>query len=357
MTKNIDRFLKRKAVGAIIGNGASLTNKQCERLLLVFDTYGSPKKCENWLPALAYMIKYDLSNYLGRLRRLKAMPSSPSKYSFVLRYGDHWRKHYVEASKKKTNHFQNRVIYWQDKGYTVENAQKKVTEIQSKRSAKSPAAQKGATDYSIRCIGYWVMRGYSEEEAKIKVSESQSHARSPVVIAQWLATLAAKSEEEKILINQKKGHSIDAFVLRGYELADATKLSNRYYAKRNSFSKTSQVFFMILDEMLGHEGTYYKTKNYEKQIGTWCVDFYDSISKTVIEYYGDFWHRNPKKYNADFVAYNRSSDEIWNTDNERMAKIAAHKEVNNVIIVWESEVMTNPHCVAEKIIKEIKNGI
>ena len=39
-----------------------------------------------------------------------------------------------------------------------------------------------------------------------------------------------------------------------------------------------------------------------------------------------------------------------------MVKIAAHKDVKNVIIIWESEVITNPQNVVDRLVKEIKNG-
>jgi very-short-patch-repair endonuclease len=343
-------------VTAVIGDKYQLTMEQEIRLNMVFDVYGSPKKCENWLSALAFMIKYNLTNYIGRIRRLKELPASPSKYSLMLRYGRNWHTHYTIIVENRTLHFDNRLVSWISKGYTQPEAVQLVKEVQTKRSSKSPAAQKGASEYSSRCVGFWIKQGYTEEESKTAVSKTQSHPRSKEVIDKWLATLSAKSEDEKKLINLKKGHSIEAFLLRGHSEKSAEELSRKYYEKRNNYSLASQSFFTLLESLIGHDLIYYKTKNYEKQIGVFCVDFYDVTTKTVVEYYGDFWHRNPKKYKAEFVAYNQTSKFVWKRDQNRIEKISRHPDVKRVIIVWESDVAANPHRKALEIIQEIKNG-
>jgi len=356
MNKNIKRFLNRKSTVLVLGKDYQLTMKQEYRLNAVFDIYGSPKQCENWLSTLAYMIKYDLTNYIGRTNRLRKLTASPSVYSLMLRYGKYWKSHYSASAEKRTKHFSNKKSYWEDLGYTLAEASVKVAEVQRERSAKSPSAQKGANEYSIRCMPYWMKQGYSEKDAMKKVSESQSHARSPAVISAWLATLAAKSDEEKLLINRKKGHGIDSFLLRGFSFEKAEQLSYLFYKTRNNYSKSSQTFFLLLDSLLDHDIVYFKVKNYEKQINSFCVDFFDPDSGTVIEYYGDFWHRNPDKYSPDHISYGIKAVDIWKRDSERIAKIKEHTEVNRVIIVWESKVNINPHLAAENIIMEIKNG-
>jgi hypothetical protein len=356
MNNNIERFLKRKTTIEILGNQYPLTERQVNRLNKVFDYYGTPKKLENWLPAIAYMIKYDLINYASRITRLKRLPASPSVYSLVLRYGINWKQHHDASRLNRTKHFENKIEYWTNLGFTTEDAIQKVSEVQTARSAKSPASQAGATEYSVRCVGYWLKQGLSEEEAKQQVSRIQSNPRSPEVVERWLETLSLKTDEEKELINRKKGHSIEAYLLKGHDEAAAEQLSIQYYAKRTNYSQTSQSFFILLESLLGNNQVYYKVKNYEKQFGSRCVDFYDVETKTVVEYYGDFWHRNPNKYSAEFVAYDKTSSMIWEEDAERIETITRHNDVNRVIIIWESEVIRNPHLVANKIIAEMKDG-
>jgi G:T-mismatch repair DNA endonuclease (very short patch repair protein) len=65
-------------------------------------------------------------------------------------------------------------------------------------------------------------------------------------------------------------------------------------------------------------------------------DMLDKGAKTIIEYYGDFWHANPEKYSADqIVTRNNTAQQIWDKDEKR---ISALKELGyDVIIVWQSD--------------------
>ena len=68
----------------------------------------------------------------------------------------------------------NTVEYWKNLGLTDENAIIEVNRVQKLRSAKSPAAQKGAQGYSCRTIEYWTKHGLTIEEARAKVKEHQT---------------------------------------------------------------------------------------------------------------------------------------------------------------------------------------
>lgn len=352
LNKEASRFLKRQSVMAILADKV-LTEAHYTRLNDLFTKFRC-KELENMHTTIAKFVLYDLNNYKGRLRRLLGIPGT-SKYTQLLRYGkNNVEKILVEQSTRKTRHFPNTVNYWLEKGLSINQAKIEVSKCQSVRSVLSPASQKGASEYSKRCIGFWIKKGLSEEDAKKEVANFQRRQHSEERNIKWQNTLNSKSDAERKLINQKKGHSIDAYVLKGFSLNDATEKSNAYYAKRNNYSKSSQVFFELLSMSLGHSECYFKTKNYEKQFNGKCVDFYDAKSNVVIEYYGDFWHRNPTKYSSEFVAYNKSSAQIWKEDSDRIEKIRL-AGVKKVIIVWESEVQVNPQESVNKILGEI-NG-
>lgn len=356
MDKKIQRFLKRKHVISVLGEHYSLSELQYIRLSKYFSQYGHEKKCEEWFKTVAYMTKYNLSNIVGRIRRLKNMPSSPNDYSLLLRYGKFWKEHKTQSVSRKTSHFKNRIEYWIRKGHSLDEAVEKVREIQTNRSMRSPATIGGTSEYSCRSVSFWINKGLSEEQAKQEVARRQRREKTPETIAKWLNTLNNKSNEEKQLIYLKKGHSVNSYMARGFSEEDSIKMSNAYYAKRNNFSKSSQAFFMILENFFNKDRVFYKCKNYEKQFFGKCVDFYDSDSKTVVEFYGDYWHRNPAKFEATQRFYNSTSEEIWNKDKIRLEKIATHPEVKKIIVVWESEVLVNPHNASLKIIQEIKDG-
>lgn len=356
MDKQIQRFLKRKQVLLVLGKEYSLSQLQHTRLMRFFQKYGHEKKCEEWFKTVSYMIKYDLSNIVGRIRRLKQMSASPNDYSLILRYGKQWKDHKANISQKRTAHFKNRLDYWVDRGFSICSAKEQIEKVQRDRSLRSPVTKGGTSEYSCRSSLFWIKKGFSESEAAKQVTRVQRREKSPQTIAKWLDTLNSKSNEEKNLINLKRGHSVESFVAKGHSIEKSIQLSKEYYSKRNNFSKSSQSFFILLENFFNSEDVYFKTKNYEKQFFGKCVDFYDAKSQTVVEYYGDLWHRNPSKYHADFVCYGKTSSEIWEIDKRRIEQISVHPQVKTVIIVWESEVMKNPHAAALKLIQDIKNG-
>lgn len=355
LNKQALKFMNRKSVKEKLKN-KHLTDLHFFRLNRLFKLY-SCKELENMHGTIANFVLYDLNNFEGRLRRLRGIPGT-NKYTQLLRYG---KKHYLdvmsEQTSRKTNHFKNKMSTWISMGYCKTEAAEKVSEVQKSRSILSPATQKGVTEFSVRCIAYWIKKGLTEQQAKLAVATVQCRKHTAERNNKWQHTLSLKTDEEKALINFKKGHSVESFQARGMNYEDALLASIEYYKKRKNYSSSSQVFFCLLDTLLKSSAVYYKVKNYEKQFNGKCVDFYDANSKIVVEYYGDFWHRNPQRYDPDFVSYGKSSAEIWKSDQHRIQIIAEHKDVKKVLVIWESEAMTNPHRVATHIIKEMQNVI
>jgi G:T-mismatch repair DNA endonuclease (very short patch repair protein) len=351
LNKQALKFLNRKHVKDILRDKV-LTQDHIDRLNRFFSVY-SCKEVENMHSTIAKFILYNLNNYIGRYKRLKGIPGT-SRYGQLLRYGKKMSiTIWSDQSSKKTKHFKNQLQYWTKKGFSKLEAKRKVSEVQKQRSVLSPSTQKGASEFSVRCVGYWIKKGFSELEAKEKVSTYQRRRHTKERNERWLATLNSKTEEEKKLINLKKGHSIEAFIARGYSEKEATLLSIDYYKKRANYSDISQKFFSLLESMLECQNVFYKIKNYEKQINGKNVDFYHTQSKIAVEFYGDFWHRNPKKYKKDLLVYGKTSEQIWNDDQSRIKTIELDQNVKKVIIVWEGDVKKNPHAVAENIAKEI----
>jgi hypothetical protein len=67
------------------------------------------------------------------------------------------------------------------------------------------------------------------------------------------------------------------------------------------------------------------------------VDAYDPLTNTIYEFYGDFWHGNPNKYNLDDI--NCVSHKTYKQLYDRtMLKEKIYKEAGyNLITVWESD--------------------
>lgn len=352
LRKFTNNFCKRKSVRKILGEDYKLSELELMRLERVYIEHKNISFCD-WANTIAYMIKNNTSNYSGRLRRLRAMNASPNKYAYILRYGRNWQKFYSECANKRTKNFKNKVDYWLDNGFSLSEAKNKVSEIQKSRSLLSPVTQRGTSEYSCRTKVFWMNRGLTEEQAKVEVRRVSFAPHTPERIRKWQETLNNKSSEEKELINLKKGHTAKSYEARGISSEEAIILSQEFFAKRKNYSKISQKFFDMINDKCDNNNFYYKIKNYEKQFNNCNADFYDPKSQVVIEFYGNFWHRNPQMYKKDFVSYNQSSEEIWQRDKSREEKIKNHPQVKKMIIVWEDDFRKNPQGTVDKILKEL----
>lgn len=91
--------------------------------------------------------------------------------------------------------------------------------------------------------------------------------------------------------------------------------------------------------------------NVEKQkiIETKRFDFYIPLFNLLIEYNGDYWHCNPKKYPATFYHKKKKmfAWELWDYDKQKI-KIAIAAGYN-CITIWESEYTQNPDLLFQKI--------
>jgi G:T-mismatch repair DNA endonuclease (very short patch repair protein) len=111
-------------------------------------------------------------------------------------------------------------------------------------------------------------------------------------------------------------------------------------------SKSSSKINKLLDDLcLNYES--------EKNINGKFLDFYLNDYNIGIEFFGDYWHMNPKLYlpNEYNKRLKKTSSEIWETDDIRIDKIK--EKCSSIIIIWES---TNIDILLlEKTINDIKD--
>lgn len=152
-------------------------------------------------------------------------------------------------------------------------------------------------------------------------------------------------EETAKSINASKALTEETFI-RKYGTIDGPLKFQRFIDKtRHSVSKASQFFFKELDERIKEYRltTYFDAKNKEfgKKLssGSYCkVDYYVRELNLAIEYFGDFWHANPKLYEADRVLYSqRTASDIWKIDLDRLSLMKTDHAIET-LIVWQSDV-------------------
>ena len=92
--------------------------------------------------------------------------------------------------------------------------------------------------------------------------------------------------------------------------------------------------------------------------GVYIYDFIDVINKKIIEYNGDMYHANPKKYKKTDTPHpyrkNKTSLEIWESDKNKLT--TAKNNGYNVLVIWDSEYRWgNKEKVIKKCLNFLKN--
>ena len=88
------------------------------------------------------------------------------------------------------------------------------------------------------------------------------------------------------------------------------------------------------------------------------VDYYLPKENIIIEFFGDYWHCNPKLYEKSY--YNNrmkiTSEEQWQHDKERIKKIkSSYDNEITIIILWENTMENIDKYYLLKIINDNKN--
>jgi len=129
-------------------------------------------------------------------------------------------------------------------------------------------------------------------------------------------------------------------------LNDNPELYEAHYKKiyKNSkigYISKGQKEIQILLEPYGFE--------LEKNINGMFVDIVNVERKIIIEYFGDFFHANPRKYSPDdFIpVIKMTAKEKWNKDRKRNFKL--RRFGYNVIVIWENKWMNNKKSVLKQL--------
>ena len=156
------------------------------------------------------------------------------------------------------------------------------------------------------------------------------------------------------------------YMIEEYGEEEGTKKYKDFcYYRTNSCGSRSyslisqQCFNTIYSHINTTNKIYYHDLNHEYSIinnkTAYNLDFYDKTKNLVIEFLGDYWHANPKRYNSDETIIHHQKSicvkDIWKYDKQRKRNIC--KVLNNPIYieVWESEWKETPDKVMEEILK------
>lgn len=239
------------------------------------------------------------------------------------------------------------------------NSKSKTTEEQRKQ--RSP--------FSKKFIKY-----ENEEQAKEfskKVNESITPEKRTSRIEYYLSKGFSYDEALEMLKKRQTTFTLEKCIEKYGEEKGKEKYSQRQVEwqktlnengnLKHGFSKASQeLFYKILEnyQFKYHKYIFFATKNKEFNLpkdsgGIWIYDYTDTLNKKIIEYNGDEYHANPKRFKANEMSHpfrkQYTAEQIWEKD--ELKKEKAKAEGFDVYIVWDSDYRSNP----DKVLKECLN--
>jgi hypothetical protein len=270
--------------------------------------------------------------------------------SFIMRYGEteglnkyniFKEKSLIPLSKVDRSKVKNarKLEYWIEKCGDVETAKRELSKFQNNSSLDKFIGKYGDVEGKERYL----------ESCRKRINNLESFIRRYGFVD--------GSEKYESYINKLKQVRSSEYIKNKHGVAYYEELIKK---KTNNFgdrySKIGLEFCLGVVKKLNneHEKVYYGKNEYvfyvdNKNFKLISPDLYIKDINVVVEFYGDFWHRNPEKYETIDDEFKVG---IWEHDKNRV-NILREKFGCQVIIVWEGDYINNK----EKIILETINKI
>lgn len=277
-----------------------------------------------------------------RMNNLNYIPLiSPFTEDFWIKKGitDKNEIEYKIKSQRKLN-----IEYWLNKGFNKHDSIKKVSEYQKENSMKSIKnwqSKKGTIEYKNRQstnIEYYLNKGFSILDGERLLIERQRTFTLEKCIIKYGLEEGSKIYNKRQKDWIKKMFNENTCMSTGRSLISDKFIENLIISINN---------IDITDNFLYGKNEKFIYDNLEKKASRYDLCYKNKI----IEFNGDFWHSNPKIFEANDIHKIKKikCSEIWAKDNR---KIESAKEHNyEVLIIWESEYINNKN----EIIKKCEN--
>lgn len=218
---------------------------------------------------------------------------------------------------------------------------------------------------SPRCIEFWLAKGFSEEEAIIKRNDWYKKLYENMSfntrVDFYLSAAGGDYEKAKqMLAKRQHTNKPDKYIERyGLELGLekyteklkrwANKLKESY---THGSSKIELSFINDIMDTLSLAPEKCQFRGCYKTIRP-CGFLPDFIynNEFVIEFYGDYWHANPKLYTDDnyVTKHGKYVKEVH--DKDALRNNLLHEHGYKVLVVWEHDYRTNRELVINDIAK------
>ncbi len=329
-----------------------------------------------------YILKYGKEGKLKFQEKKKKIDRGMGLKSCIRRYGESdGRKRYKKWKEGSCQNKENFI-----KRYGKEDGEKKFKEFSKKAGEKLQKFQKTMPRQTR--LEYWIKKYDGDiKKAKRELKKKQQTATLDKYIKRYGNKEGLKKYQEN---NKKKAVTIEKLIdkygdIKGpekyYQWIERLKYSHtkdRYikeYGKEEGLKKYKEIirkktnhiykdrqsvigleFCESLNDIICNKfkKIYFGDKEYkffiwDNNIKIAVVDFYIKDINLIVEFYGDYWHRNPKKYNDEISKKIREKDE--NRINSIIKKFGSE-----VLIVWEDEYRDNKEKVMNKISRYLKES-
>lgn len=221
--------------------------------------------------------------------------------------------------------FPSEVKHWVRKGFSQEEAQKKVSEFQAENS------KKGTTP-----------------EHRQRMSEKNSGDKNPMSLPS-IAKRENVSVEEAVKLTPCYGRTGEKHPMYGKHHTDEAKCRIAENMPQTFYNKS----FGELELQNELKKLYDKRLNTNIRVLTYNCDIVFQKEKVIVEYMGEFWHPHPKKFKPDWIhpRTKQRADEMWAKDDRKIASL--QKADYHVIVVrgddWAHD--------RERVLTEVKYAI
>lgn len=245
----------------------------------------------------------------------------------------------MQIIKKKMSSFRkNNVEYWLSNGYNLAEAKDKVSEYQKIAGGADRTSDKNSYEYKKTkntCIEYYLSKGYSYEESEYQLIERQKTFTLEKCIDKYGIDEGTKIFNKRQQDWIKKMFNENTCMAAGRSMI-CDKFIEQLILNIND-KKITDEFLYGINEKFIFDNLDKKGKRYDL-----CYN------KKIIEFYGDFWHCNPKIFKDDDIHKIKKikASEIWKQDNRKIK--SAHEHNYDVLIIWESDYINNSTDIINK---------
>jgi G:T-mismatch repair DNA endonuclease (very short patch repair protein) len=179
--------------------------------------------------------------------------------------------------------------------------------------------------------------------------------KSRSVTLDHLITKHGKDKGQKIwnryLERQRYTTSKDYFITEYGEELGNERWDYWNNSRLNNGTIISKIETEMFDLLENHIGIYTRQYRITHDNKLYVYDYGDSSKKKLIEFFGDFWHCNPNKYDEDYYhpIIKLTAIDI-RLRNEQRINIA-NKLGYNVKVIWESDFRNNKELVINELVE------